>query len=308
MPGGSLRMSDDRRRAMPRGPGASRRWAFTLIELLVVIGIIAVLVSMLLPALSAAKENAQVSKCLANLREIGKTSLMYGSDNDQSGYGDFATQPWHLGYQSGGISVSVVSEWVYGGFQTTIPHPFYPDSSDWHQYPTEMRPYNRYIAPGLAGRTEVNTFICPSDKSHLEGYAGEYGNEPIVVDRFGANQVNGNSYPICWNWYEDPLYDGNREYGNLELMSKYGSEMLAKKVGGMASEFIIFLEDLMDSYMMDAKPPDGSEGQSLLQKLGVGWHRKFSKYSMAFLDGHSEYRFIDTRYTRGSGWNIRPGP
>jgi hypothetical protein len=35
--------------------------------------------------------------------------------------------------------------------------------------------------------------------------------------------------------------------------------------------------------------------------LGVGWHRKFSKYSMGFMDGHSEYRYIDTRYTDHSG-------
>jgi prepilin-type N-terminal cleavage/methylation domain-containing protein len=280
---------------------------FTLIELLVVISLIALLISMLLPALSAAKENAAITQCMANLREISKTADMYTNDNDKGGYGSYPTQPWHLGFEYAKITAKLVSEWVYGGFQTSIPHPDYPPGGDWSVYPTELRPYTKYIAPGTTGRGIVKTFVCPSDKSHVKGFQGEYGNQPEIVDRYGCWEVSGTSYPICWQWYEDRRWDGRREYADLEKMSACGSEMLKEKVGGLAAEFVIFLEDLMDAYMMDAKPPNGSEGQSALQVLGVGWHRKFSMYSMGFLDGHADYRFIDTRFSRGPGWNIRPG-
>ena len=57
------------------------RRAFTLVELLVVIAIIAVLIAILLPALQAAKRNANSVKCLSNLRQVGMAFQMYEADN-----------------------------------------------------------------------------------------------------------------------------------------------------------------------------------------------------------------------------------
>jgi len=283
-----------------------QRSGTTLLELLIIITIISLLMAILVPALSGSQEAANVARCLSNLRQIVAIAGKYSNETAAREHGNRPTLPWHLGANYGGMSVSWISEYVYGGFKAPIQHPDFPNM-DAARYPAEWRPFNKYVAPGPQ-RAPIDLYICPSDSSSSIVMVGETTPEPEMDVGYSSWQVNGNSYPINWYWYEDARYNGCRNYSDIDVMSSHGSDLLNSKIGGSASKFVLFMENAMNVYMLSARPPDGSQGESELQRLGYGWHRKFSMYSMAMWDGHAEYRYIDTRYTADSSYNTWPDP
>lgn len=120
--------------------GASRRrttTAFTLVELLVVIGIIALLVSILLPALNRARESGNLVKCQANLRTIGQAMMIYTNANK-------GTLPY--------------------GFNNLVS----TDVSDWTTLLTSTLASQRNAAYGQENYAEIShnsrrqMFVCPS--------------------------------------------------------------------------------------------------------------------------------------------------
>lgn len=118
---------------------------FTLIELLVVVAIIAILASMILPALARAKDKAKAITCLNNLKQWGTAAHLYAADN-----GDFLPS-------DGSAAPSPTAHYTYGWY-IDLPHAL--------SIPTyEEMPWrtNADIEPGQS------IWICPANRLRSSG-------------------------------------------------------------------------------------------------------------------------------------------
>jgi prepilin-type N-terminal cleavage/methylation domain-containing protein/prepilin-type processing-associated H-X9-DG protein len=119
----------------------SRRRAFTLVELLVVIGIIAVLIGVLLPALNKAREAARAAQCLSNLRQLHTATVNFSGDNKGKMPMDGGRNQFII-RSDGGFTAATSDQDMYDNGANT---------ADWICWPRHKDPINGFIstAPDL---------------------------------------------------------------------------------------------------------------------------------------------------------------
>jgi len=185
------------------------RRAFTLVELLVVIGIIALLISILLPSLQKARQAANAAYCMSNMKQLMLADTLWA--NDHNGY---LVKPYfNDGPQTGDWASPIPSGPGSFGepYQGTINWYINSNDQNWcaDWYSALNTPYIR----------NKKVFLCPDDLSGYSYKNTQYGGWPPETDpTFGQVCNFPGSYRCCYS--NQPAYAEGYRLAKLPLSSQ----------------------------------------------------------------------------------------
>ena len=255
----------------PQSSGRHFREGVTIIELVVVIGIIGILASLTLPAVSAARERARMVQCVNNLRQCGQAAMLH-----ESAVRFYPSNGWGylwVGLHDRGFGAKQPGGWLFSIL------PFIEQTRLYEMSPTESRRHSREQFQSYV-RMSVDTFLCPSRPVPVINPVREpldYHFGGTVVD-LARVDFAVNAGDISWETYSGPasLTDIHYVWPSTSMasgMSFVRSEVKQSNVLDGASQVI---------YCGEKWAPRGEQylGNGFNQPLTAGENRDLHRFTV----------------------------
>jgi prepilin-type N-terminal cleavage/methylation domain-containing protein len=279
--------------------------AFTLVELLVVIGIIAIMISILLPTLAGARARAQSVQCLSNLRQIGQTAVIYANENKGQ---LFQSCPVNTVNPTGTKEISDDSLYRFSKDQAAaISRCMKGNTKVWYC------PANQFLPPAGQRPITEDDFYPPDHGGVWDGTVNMgrtrywwLGNPNApdypgpLVDVTGQEDFFASTNPLSMPapWYKSPWFRDVNKNGTIrdEYMRKLGDKNCANipictdQSGNLSAAGWFFIHGKLS--LIPANSPQADR-----KKLTRAWKNNL------YGDGHAESKRPDEVEWR---WNAKP--
>ena len=287
----------------------------TLVEVLVVAGVGVLLSAVVLPGLAAGNRESRTARCLSNLREIGRASLFYATDDDYENIvplGMVHVRDWPTNeHFPGEWGWRTAEPFSFGGRAAIAPFPvaseqvralMSPEEGGKYAWQPERRPLNRYIAGGPDPDPQaMEVYHCPFDTGYPD--ADWVGGAPPSAAGIPCYDFLGNSYRMNTT--------GLAWMGGGSFTSGPWGHM-ASSIASTPAETVLYCEPIF--YGLTRTWPDYPDA--------YGWHGDFRSDNVVYCDGSARLTRSDPIYEFSNGeleemgytqhfewnWFLRRGP